>query len=236
MGVLPPIEYLLQPPRRSNDGVEWSRAHGERPCCVELPKDRKKKRGELYERHPLAPLRSSRRAQAVHVPLCVLPKQSATTTDYLEPHKTSSRPIPLSARVVRELAFARANEQRNRRVWHMLTPNERLELARGAAPLPQASAAAVPPVSIRRLHALEMSWREPPQPLPPRPPPPIPLHDPEGSGRPQYERPRASTSPTPTSRYHHFVEDVLPPPTRQMTSWVQDAEAGFRRGELPALA
>ena len=119
---LPPNEFLLAPPRRSNDPEEWSRRQGVRNCLVGLPRP-----GEMpvyYKslsaraaaahkpvRQPLSPLKVEARNSYWHAPRCIMPKAEENWRDV--------RPVPLSARTVRELAYTRAETLHRERLLRL---------------------------------------------------------------------------------------------------------------------
>lgn len=108
---LPPIADLLRPPRRSIDPLEWSRAHGDRPCLSGLQSSR---RAKAIPRRALSPLKSERRNSAYHVPACVMPKERAFNEDIH--NQPSAAPIPLTTRCLRELSYAKAEQMRRERL------------------------------------------------------------------------------------------------------------------------
>lgn len=120
---LPPNDLLLQPPRRSIDGIQWSREAGGRQCLIAAARVEAlwKNKPSLREQQMMQaqsgsqsaraafvsareePTRSlrSRRNSALHVPICVLPKADV-----------SDRPWVLSARDMGSLARNKADALR----------------------------------------------------------------------------------------------------------------------------
>ena len=112
-------------------------------------------------RQPLSPLRVEARNSAVHVPRCILPRP--------QEHWCDVRPVPLSARTVRELAYTQAERmvlQRLKRLEKLMTPaaaNGERATSPSAVVLPLRA----PPVLHTRTFAVQlppMALDVPPQP------------------------------------------------------------------------
>lgn len=103
---LPPLHVLLAPPRRANDGTEWSKADGERYCLRGAPCS-----ARASARRALSPLRFSSRNSAAHVPQCVMPRVTDDENGWRPTY-----PVPLSARTLGELAKETASRLRRQRL------------------------------------------------------------------------------------------------------------------------
>ena len=109
---LPPTSMLLQPPRRSADPTEWSKAYGQRPCLTNIPRRRP---GPPPRQRLLSPLKCSPRGAFPIQPMCVMPKRDRSEDFYNQP---SFAPIPLKARELRYLAVQKAERAKAERMIH----------------------------------------------------------------------------------------------------------------------
>lgn len=175
---LPPNSILLEQTRRSIMPYEWSKKTGERDCLKGVEPT-----ACTSARRALSPLKAQNgRGGAHHVPLCVLPKPNEQSGGS---EWANTRPVPLTSRVVRELAFQKAEEMRAERLrleMGLALGSARTSARRssvtgaGIAPsAPEAISAAAPlPAPRYRRHSVNL----PPIPLDAMPQPPRPASSP----------------------------------------------------------